>query len=137
MKSTYGRNFITVAMILLIALTVLGASFQMLVKNYLTQNALSDLRSDAEAIATFDVMDVDSSTGEIRTQSTQVAPESPQEAQKSDGVHAPSEEKNVSEGSKKRGKGKNEPVDAEYTDVKPVAVSTEDDGDGVVESFFS
>ena len=51
MKSTYGRNFITVAMILLIALTVLGASFQMLVKNYLTQNALSDLRSDAEAIA--------------------------------------------------------------------------------------
>ena len=51
MKSTYGRNFITVAMILLIALTVLGASFQMLVKNYLTQNALTGLRTDAEAIA--------------------------------------------------------------------------------------
>ena len=51
MKSTYGRNFIAVAMILLIALTVLGASFQMLVKNYLTENALTGLRTDAEAIA--------------------------------------------------------------------------------------
>ena len=51
MKSTYGRNFITVAMILLLALTVLGVSFQMLVKNYLTQNALTGLRTDAEAIA--------------------------------------------------------------------------------------
>ena len=51
MKSTYGRNFITVAMILLLALTVLGASFQMLVKNYLTDNALAGLRSDAEAVA--------------------------------------------------------------------------------------
>ena len=51
MKSTYGRNFTTVAMILLIALTVLGASFQMLVKNYLTENALMGLRTDAEAIA--------------------------------------------------------------------------------------
>ena len=51
MKSTYGRNFITVAMILLLALTVLGASFQMLVKDYLTENALAGLRTDAEAIA--------------------------------------------------------------------------------------
>ena len=51
MKSTYGRNFTTVAMILLLALTVLGASFQMLVKNYLTENALTGLRTDAEAIA--------------------------------------------------------------------------------------
>jgi len=51
MKSTYGRNFTTVAMILLLALTVLGASFQMLVKNYLTGNALTGLRTDAEAIA--------------------------------------------------------------------------------------
>ena len=51
MKSTYGRNFIAVAMILLVALTVLGASFQMLVKDYLTENALTGLRTDAEAIA--------------------------------------------------------------------------------------
>ena len=92
---------------------------------------------DAEALASFDILDVDPGTGEIRTQSTQAAPEAPQDAQKSDGVPAPSEEKNASEGSKKRGKDKKEPVDAEYTEVKPVAVSTEDDGDGVVESFFS
>ena len=51
MKSSYGRNFTTVAMILLLALTVLGASFQMLVRNYLTSNAISGLRSDAEAVA--------------------------------------------------------------------------------------
>ena len=51
MKSTYGRNFIAVAMILLVALTVLGASFQMLVKDYLTDNDLTGLRTDAEAIA--------------------------------------------------------------------------------------
>ena len=51
MKSSYGRNFTTVAMILLLALTVLGASFQMLVKNYLTEQAISGLRNDAEAIS--------------------------------------------------------------------------------------
>jgi len=51
MKSSYGRNFSTVAMILLLALTVLGASFQMLVRNYLTANAIAGLTSDAEAIA--------------------------------------------------------------------------------------
>ena len=51
MKSSYGRNFITAAMILLLALTVLGASFQMLVRNYLTGNAISGLQSDAAAIA--------------------------------------------------------------------------------------
>ena len=32
MKSSFGRSFSTVATILLLALTVLGASFQMLVK---------------------------------------------------------------------------------------------------------
>ena len=51
MKSSYGRSFTALAMILLLALTVLGASFQMLVKNYLTEGAISGLRSDAEAIA--------------------------------------------------------------------------------------
>ena len=51
MKSSYGRNFTTVAMILLLALTVLGASFQMLVKNYLTEQAISSLKNDAQAIS--------------------------------------------------------------------------------------
>ena len=51
MKSSYGRNFTAVAMILLVTLTVLGASFQMLVKDYLTDNALAGLRTDGEAIA--------------------------------------------------------------------------------------
>jgi len=51
MKSTYGRNFTTVAMILLLALTVLGASFQMLVKNYLTRQAITGLHTDAAAIS--------------------------------------------------------------------------------------
>ena len=51
MKSSYGRNFTTVAMILLLALTVLGASFQMLVKNYLTEQAISGLKNDAQAIS--------------------------------------------------------------------------------------
>ena len=51
MKSSFGRSFSTVATILLLALTVLGASFQMLVKEYLTETTVSDLRSDADAIA--------------------------------------------------------------------------------------
>jgi len=51
MKSSFGRSFSTIATILLLALTVLGASFQLLVKEYLTENTLAGLRSDAEAIS--------------------------------------------------------------------------------------
>jgi len=51
MKSSFGRSFSTVAIILLLALTVLGASFQMLVRQYLTESTVSGLRSDADAIA--------------------------------------------------------------------------------------
>ena len=51
MKSSFGRSFSTAATILLLALTVLGASFQLLVREYLTETTISGLRSDADAIA--------------------------------------------------------------------------------------
>ncbi len=51
MKTSFGRNFSTAAMILLLALTVLGASFQMQVKEYLSGSTVSDLQRDAEVIA--------------------------------------------------------------------------------------
>jgi ABC-type Fe3+-siderophore transport system permease subunit len=38
-------------MILLLALTVLGTSFQVLVKEYLTDNTVSGLKQDAQVIA--------------------------------------------------------------------------------------
>lgn len=92
--------------------------------------------SEAEAIATFDVMDVDPSTGEIRSQSTQVAPEAAENAQNSKSAPAPSEEKNASDGSRKRRNGKNEAKDVEYTEVKPVDISADDEGE-VLDSFFA
>ncbi len=51
MKSSFSRSFSTVATILLLSLTVLGASFQMLVEEYLTENTMEDLHQDASAIA--------------------------------------------------------------------------------------
>ena len=51
MKSSYSRNFSTIAAILLLALTALGASFQLLVKEYLTDSAVSGLQQDASIIA--------------------------------------------------------------------------------------
>ena len=51
MKSSFSRNFSTVATILLLSLLVLGASFQMLVKEYLTETTISGLRQDADVIA--------------------------------------------------------------------------------------
>ena len=51
MKTTFSRNFSTAASILLLALFVLGASFQMLVKEYLTETTLSALRKDGEIVA--------------------------------------------------------------------------------------
>ena len=51
MKSSFSRNFSTIAMILLLALTVLGTSFQVLVKEYLTDNTVSGLKQDAQVIA--------------------------------------------------------------------------------------
>ena len=51
MKSSFGRSFSVVATVLLLSLTLLGTSFQMLVKHYLTQNAMNDLKVDAQIIA--------------------------------------------------------------------------------------
>lgn len=51
MKTSFGRNFFTAAAILLVALTVLGASFQMQVKDYLTDTTVSGLQQDASIIA--------------------------------------------------------------------------------------
>ena len=51
MKSSYSRNFSSIAAILLLALTALGASFQILVKEYLADNTVSGLSQDASVIA--------------------------------------------------------------------------------------
>ena len=51
MKTSFSRSFSTVAMILLLALTGLGTSFQVLVKEYLTQTTISGLKQDAQVIA--------------------------------------------------------------------------------------
>ena len=51
MKSSFSRSFSMVAAILLLALTVLGACFQYLVKEYLTRTTVADLRSDAQIIS--------------------------------------------------------------------------------------
>jgi len=51
MKSSYGRLFTTISCILLLSLIVLGTSFQILIKEYLTDNTISDLKQDAQIIA--------------------------------------------------------------------------------------
>ena len=51
MKSSFSRNFTTAALILLLALTVLGASFQLQVKDYMTESTISGLQKDAGVIA--------------------------------------------------------------------------------------
>ena len=51
MKSSFSRSFSTAAAILLIALTILGASFQLQVNNYLTDTTVSGLQQDANVMA--------------------------------------------------------------------------------------
>ena len=51
MKSSFGRSFSTVATILLLSLITLGTSFQMLIKEYLTDNAIEALKQDSQIIA--------------------------------------------------------------------------------------
>ena len=50
-KSSFGRVFYAAALILLVALTMLGVSFQQLVKNYLTESTFSRLDQDAEVLS--------------------------------------------------------------------------------------
>ena len=51
MKSSFGRSFFTIATILLLSLVLLGTSFQMLIKEYMTDNTVSGLKQDAQIIA--------------------------------------------------------------------------------------
>ena len=51
MRSTFSRTFFPAALLLLTALLLVGASFQLLFRNYLTQNALDSLEKDGSAIA--------------------------------------------------------------------------------------
>ena len=50
MKSSFGRSFSVFAGILLVALTVLGGSFQMMVQDYLTETSFTRLEQDAAII---------------------------------------------------------------------------------------
>ena len=50
MKSSFGRSFSVFAGILLVALTVLGGSFQMMVQDYLMDTTFSSLEQDAQII---------------------------------------------------------------------------------------
>ena len=51
MKSSFSRSFMTAATILLLALTILGASFQIQVNQYMEDTTISGLQKDAEIIA--------------------------------------------------------------------------------------
>jgi len=51
MKSSFGRSFTPAVMILLLALTLLGASYQQLVKDYLTETTFSRLDKDAQVLS--------------------------------------------------------------------------------------
>ena len=51
MKSTFGRIFTAVAIVMLAALLLIGIFFQWLVKDYLTDSAMDGLKSDAAVIA--------------------------------------------------------------------------------------
>ena len=51
MKTTFSRTFSTTIMILFLALTLVGTSFQALVEDYLTESAVADLQQNSSAIA--------------------------------------------------------------------------------------
>ncbi len=51
MKTSFGRNFFTAAIILLLALVILGTSFQLQMTRYLTDTTEAGLQKNAEVIA--------------------------------------------------------------------------------------
>ena len=51
MRSTFSRTFTAAAVVLLAATLLIGISFQMLVKEYLTETTISSLQQDADVIA--------------------------------------------------------------------------------------
>ena len=50
MRSTFSRTFTTITVLLLAALVIIGFSFQLLVNNYLTKNAMEDLSQDGQIL---------------------------------------------------------------------------------------
>jgi len=50
MKTTFGRNFAAITILLLAALVMIGLFFQLLVKDYLTDSEISSLEDDAQVI---------------------------------------------------------------------------------------
>ena len=51
MKTTFSRTFFTAAIILLAAMLVLAVSFQILIRDFLTESTISDLKKDAQVIS--------------------------------------------------------------------------------------
>ena len=51
MKTTFSRTFVTFIVILLAALLLIGVSFQMLVRSFLTDRAVESLKADSAAIS--------------------------------------------------------------------------------------
>ena len=51
MKTAFSRTFFSAVLILLAALLLVGASFQLLVRNFLKKEAMERLRSDGKAIS--------------------------------------------------------------------------------------
>ena len=51
MKSSFGRNFLSAALIMLLALTLLGAAFQQLAEGYLTDFTFNRLNENADVIS--------------------------------------------------------------------------------------
>ena len=51
MKSSFGRTFTTLAVMLLSTLLLIGISFQVLVRSYLLEETTEDLKADATVIA--------------------------------------------------------------------------------------
>ncbi len=51
MKTTFGRNFVTHAVILVSALLLVGVSFQLLVKDYLSDRVIEELKNDSATVA--------------------------------------------------------------------------------------
>jgi len=51
MRSTFSRTFSTIVITLLVAFLAIGTSFQLLVKNYLTEEVIEDLKTDGQVIA--------------------------------------------------------------------------------------
>jgi len=51
MRSSFGRSFFTVSVILLLSLVLLGTSFQMLINDYMTDNTIAGLQQDAQILS--------------------------------------------------------------------------------------